>query len=137
MTEDRVSTSLTIEAFPDKVWRILTTDRSAWWPEMEFDAAPGAPLVETWVENGVSLQAQGAVTAAEPPHLLAFQWTEPSWTRDLTVRVRLVAVGENTEVTITEQGFVSAGTPPTLPSQHEAGWRHHLQELRKAVLGGD
>lgn len=100
---------------------------------MDFEAAVGAPLLETWTECGVILHARGVVTAVEPPLFLAFDWTEPSWSGSLSVEVRLIPNGESTEVTIIEQGFLRAGTPLTLPAQHEAGWREHLRQLSDAV----
>ncbi|PRZ17842.1 SRPBCC family protein [Nesterenkonia sandarakina] len=133
MTADRVTISLPIPAAPESVWQALTLARSAWWPGMDFEASPGAPLHETWTEDGVTRHARGVVTAVEPPLLLAFDWTEPSWSGHLSVEVRLIPDGESTEVTITEQGFQRAGTPPTLPAQHEAGWHQHLRQLSEAV----
>lgn len=50
--------------------------------------------------------------------------------------IRLAAAGAGTEVMLTESGFATAGTPPTLPAEHAEGWRYHLQRLRRVSETG-
>lgn len=129
---DSVSVAHVIAATADVIWRALTVDRADWWPDLRFDAAAGAPLVETWIEAGQQRQAHGVVTRCEEPELLAFRWREDGWSAPLEVTFRLDARGSATSVTITETGFRYAGVPPTLADEHEEGWRYHLMQLARA-----
>lgn len=133
MGADRISVALTIGAAPERIWHALTAGRSAWWPEMVFDAMPGATLVETWVENGTAFQATGTVVTVQAPHLLEFEWSEPEWQGNLTVSIRVTADDHGTRVVVEERGFTSITVPTALVSEHEAGWAYHLNQLRKAV----
>lgn len=137
MAQDPVVVALTIETTVARVWHALTVDRSAWWPEMVFDAIPSATLLETWVEDGETFQATGTVTTIDAPRLLAFEWSEPAWRGSLTVRIRLAPVEHGTEVSITEDGFTRIQAPSTLAIEHEAGWRYHLERLRGASIAAD
>lgn len=85
---DAIEVEARIAASVDAVWRLLTEQRGRWWPDMRFAAAVGAPLVETWEEDGRVLSATGEVTRCEPPVLLAFRWSEAGWARPLDVEIR-------------------------------------------------
>jgi uncharacterized protein YndB with AHSA1/START domain len=132
---DSVTVEMSIGARVEVVWRSLTTERHAWWPEMRFEAVVGAPLVETWIDDGHETSATGKVTHCTEPHLLGFRWIEPGWTHPLDVEMRLVPEGRSTSVTLTETGFAHAGTSPSLPIEHEEGWRYHLTRLKQASEG--
>jgi uncharacterized protein YndB with AHSA1/START domain len=129
---DSVSVAHVVAATPDVVWRALTVDRVTWWPDLRFDAAVGAPVVETWIEAGRQRQAHGVVTRCEEPGVLAFRWREDGWAAPLEVTFRLEPHGAATSVTITETGFRHAGVPPTLADEHEEGWSYHLTRLARA-----
>ncbi|QZN87678.1 SRPBCC domain-containing protein [Cellulomonas sp. C5510] len=118
------------------VWWSLTAGRAAWWPGLHFAPVAGSPLVETWTEDGAPRSATGEVVQCDAPALLAFRWREPEWAHALEVTIRLAAAGTGTEVTLTETGFATAGTPPTLPAEHAEGWRYHLERLRRASETG-
>ena len=47
------------------VWRSLTAEHIQWWPDMQFDAILGAPLHETWAEDGVEHDATGQVVEVQ------------------------------------------------------------------------
>ncbi|MFT4229115.1 MAG: SRPBCC domain-containing protein [Microbacterium sp.] len=134
MLQDRVQATVTIDAGAEVVWEFLTVRRDAWWADMRFEASAGSPLIETWVEEGQQLSATGVVTQCEEPRLLAFSWSEPGWDRPLDVVIRLGG-DDATTVTVTETGFAIAGTPPTLPDEHEHGWHYHLGRLRRVSEG--
>ncbi len=137
MADDQVLVALTVDATIERVWRALTVGRSAWWPDMVFDAVPGASLFETWVEDGETFQASGTITTVDAPHLLEFQWSEPGLRGRLTVCVRLAPVEDGTEVSIAEEGFASIQAPGSLAADHEAGWLYHLERLREAASAPD
>lgn len=133
MTRDTVTVSATINAPRERVWRLLTVDRHVWWPDMRFDAVVGAPLRETWMDGEHEASATGNVTRCDEPRLLAFEWREPRWHRPLEVEIRLTTSGASTVVILTETGFSHAGTAPSLPAEHEDGWRYHLARLTDAT----
>jgi uncharacterized protein YndB with AHSA1/START domain len=122
-----------VDARAERVWHCLTAGRGTWWPEMRFDAVVGSPLVETWIDDGHEASATGTVTGCEAPQLLAFRWIEPAWAHPTEVVIRLDGDEQSTAVTITEAGFRRASTAPSLPDEHELGWRHHLLGLRTAT----
>ncbi|MCO7201995.1 SRPBCC domain-containing protein [Microbacterium sp. CnD16-F] len=132
MVRDSVTAATDIRASVEDVWRCLTVGRSAWWPEMRFDAVVGSLLVETWVEDGRQATAEGTITQCAQPHLLGFCWTESGWEGSLDVVIELVGHGDSTSVRLTESGLSRVGTPHSLPSEHEAGWRYHLARLKRA-----
>ena len=137
MIRDSVTVEMRTDAPLPIVWRFLTAERDAWWPDMRFDAAVGSPLVERWTQDGVQATATGRVTRCDAPHLLAFEWAEPGWNRPLEVVIRLAEVASSTSVVLTETGFASAHTPLSLPDEHEAGWQYHLTRLRRVSEGRD
>jgi uncharacterized protein YndB with AHSA1/START domain len=132
---DAVSATAAIGADADRVWRFLTTERDAWWPDMRFEAVVGAPLVETWIEDGQQRTATGEVAQCEPPRVLAFRWSEASWRHPLDVVISLRTEPDVTVVTITETGFATASTPVALPDEHEEGWRYHLEQMKRVSEG--
>ena len=135
MTDDGVRVTLRIAAGAEAVWHALTVGRSAWWPDMVFEAAVGAPLTESWIEHDERREASGTVTAADRSRLLSFDWREPDWRASTHVSIELAESGAATEVTITETGFADAGTSAALVAEHAEGWRFHLGRLRDACLG--
>ncbi|MFT4220108.1 MAG: SRPBCC domain-containing protein [Microbacterium sp.] len=137
MPRDSVVVKVTIDAAAETVWQLLTVARATWWPEMTFDPRVGSPLVETWIEeDGREASATGVVTRCERPEVLSFRWSEPTWEHPLDVAIRLVETGQSTSVTLAETGFARARTGPSLPDEHEEGWRYHLARLRRASEGG-
>ncbi|MDT3317503.1 SRPBCC domain-containing protein [Microbacterium sp. KSW4-11] len=132
MVGDSLTVVTEIRASVEDVWRCLTVGRSAWWPEMRFEAVVGSPLVETWVEDGRQGVASGSVTHCVEPHVLGFRWSEDGWDGPLDVEIELVGHGDSTSVRLTESGFSGVGTPDSLQSEHEAGWRYHLARLKSA-----
>jgi len=102
---------------------------------MRFEAVVGSPLVETWIDEGHQASARGRVIHCDGPQLLGFRWIEPSWDHPLDVMIRLAAEGRATAITLTETGFSRAQTSPSLPDEHEQGWRYHLTRLKRASEG--
>ncbi len=87
------------------------------------------------MEEGVQATATGSVTRCEEPSLLAFEWTEPSWSGPLDVVIRLTTERSFTVVTLTETGFSRAQSSLSLPDEHEEGWHYHLTRLKRASEG--
>ncbi|MEH3088603.1 MAG: SRPBCC domain-containing protein [Microbacterium arborescens] len=135
MSRDALTVQVQVAALPERVWEMLAVDRAGWWPDLVFEPAVGAPLVESWLADGRRQTATGTVTRCEPPSRLVFVWREPSWSDDLAVDVEIIASGGRTTVSLTESGFVGAGSPPELLDAHEDGWRYHLARLRRVSEG--
>ena len=133
-SQDAARAAVHLTATPEHVWRLLV-DRSAWWPELEFDAVAGSPLRETWTDSGRTLEAIGRVLAVDAPTRLSFEWTEPVWGTSLTVTVTVTPTAEGAEVVVTERGFVGILAEEALRLEHEAGWREHLGRLQDACSG--
>lgn len=102
---------------------------------MRFEAVVGAPLIETWIDDGREASATGRITRCDEPQLLGFNWTEHGWDHPLDVLIELVTHGPSTSVTLTESGFSRARTPCSLSAEHEQGWRHHLTRLKRMSEG--
>lgn len=124
-----------IDAPVEVVWRFLTVERGAWWPDMRFEAVVGSPLRETWIEDGRESSATGRITRCDEPQLLGFSWTEQGWDHPLDVVIEIVMLGQSTSVTLTETGFSRARTPHSLPAEHEEGWRYHVARWKRASEG--
>ena len=86
------------------VWRSLTDKHMQWWPDMQFDAVPGAPLHETWAEDGVEYHATGHVVEVQDRAVFTFEWSEPSWPSPLLVRFELRQIGCGTQISVWECG---------------------------------
>jgi uncharacterized protein YndB with AHSA1/START domain len=127
-----VTVETSVRAPVETVWRLLTVERDAWWPEMRFEPVVGAPLVETWTEDGRPASASGTVTRCDEPHLLEFRWRESGWRAPLEVTIRISSGSHSTSVTLHESGFSRAQTPSSLADEHEQGWLYHLERWRRA-----
>lgn len=129
--DDEARASLVVAAPASAVWRALL-DRRTWWPELAFEPVVGAPLLETWTEDGRILHATGHITAVDQEQRLAFEWTEPGWLAHLSVVITLMTVPGGTEVAVRESDFTSITAPCGTRGDHEEGWRHHLDRLSDA-----
>lgn len=131
MLRDSITVATHIDAPVDVVWRLLTRDRNAWWPEMQFTAEVGGALRETWTEDGRLFHATGTVTRCDERERLDFSWVEPGWSHPLEVVIRLASERGSASVTLTESGFATAHCSPSLPDEHSEGWGHHLARLKR------
>ena len=111
------------------VWRSLTGEHIQWWPDMQFDAVRGAPLDETWAEDGVEHHATGHVVEVQDGAVLTFEWSEPSWTSPLFVRFELERIGYDTRISVWECGFDRIPGSHALRAAHHEGWNYHLARL--------
>ena len=125
---DRVTVRAQVSSTPGAVWRALTTDRAGWWPELRFEPVVGAALEETWTIGDEVFVARGEVLEVSPPHLLVFEWHEPTWAAPLRVRFSIEGA-DPTSVTVTEDGFERLDGGRELRDEHADGWEHHLANL--------
>jgi uncharacterized protein YndB with AHSA1/START domain len=137
---------ISIAASPEKVWKALTDDIGAWWPDATFtggesgkrqfvlEAEPGGRMYESW-ENGGLLW--GTVTTIEPVHLLQVvghtfsNWGGPSasywtWTLEGDESGTVVRFEEDIVGNITEAGV----------EERTTGWTFLFEGALKAHLEG-
>lgn len=132
-----VRMQMVIEATPDVVFPFLTDpDLYARWQGVraELDPRPGG-VYRVWMD-GDSV-ASGAFVEVEPPRLVVFTW---GWEGDAevppgstTVRVELVATGDDTTLTLEHSGLPS----DRAAAMHEEGWRLFTSRLATVATGGD
>lgn len=131
---DRVEVTRRSLASPEVVWHALTDTRAAWWPAMTFDPCPGAPLRETWEEDGVTVEATGFVVTTEPPAQLTFRWTQADWPNGYSsVALQIVADGAGSRITVVETGLAAASGDRANLDAHGHGWRYHLDRLARSA----
>ena len=111
------------------VWQSLTENHTEWWPDMTFEAVRGAPLHETWTEEGVEYHATGRVVEVQDGTVLTFDWREPGWPAPLGVSFELEHIARGTRGSVTERGFDSLPNGHAVSAAHHEGWRHHLARL--------
>ena len=110
------------------VWS-LTGENIQWWPDMQFDAVRGAPLHETWAEDGVEHHATGHVVEVQDGTVFTFEWSEPSWPSPFFVRFELEQIGCGTRISVWECGFERIPSSNALRAAHHEGWKYHLARL--------
>jgi uncharacterized protein YndB with AHSA1/START domain len=113
----------------DAVWRALTEERSAWWPDMQFDTIVGSPLREVWIEEGAEREALGQVVEVTDGRALTFVWSETEWPSPLQVAFVLELTATGTRVSVSETGFLGVPDGNHLREEHAEGWRFHLSQL--------
>lgn len=97
---------------------------------MAFETAPGAPLRETWDEDGVTVEATGFVVTVQPLTQLTFRWTQPDWPNGYsTVAIEIVGDAAGSLVTVVETGLERATGDRANLDSHGRGWRYHLDRL--------
>ena len=125
---DRVTVRAQVSWTPAAVWRAATADRAGWWPELRFEPVVGEALEETWTVGDELFVARGEVLEVSHPHLLVFEWHEPTWAAPLRVRFS-IEDADPTSVTVTEDGFERLVGGRGLRDEHADGWEHHLATL--------
>lgn len=128
-SRDRLVVSADTTAAADVVWRALTEERDAWWPDMQFDAVVGAPLREVWTEDGAQREATGQVIDVSDGRALTFEWSETEWLAPLQVTFVLESTASGTRVSVSETGFRGLLDGDRLREDHAEGWRFHLSQL--------
>jgi uncharacterized protein YndB with AHSA1/START domain len=141
MTELGATSSITIGAPIDEVWKAITTpERIKQWffgVDAESDWEPGSPLIHRGEWQGKPYEDKGEILRIEPPTVLVHtHWSDVSGLPDEPENYQEVtwALSErdgSTELTITERNLPSEETKAV----SEASWKTALTSL-KAVLEG-
>jgi uncharacterized protein YndB with AHSA1/START domain len=139
MNELGATSSITIDAPVDEVWKAITTPEliKQWFfgVDTESDWEPGSPLIHRGEWQGKPYLDKGEILRIEPPTLLVHtHWSDVSGLPDAPENYQEVtwALSErdgSTELTITERNLPSEETKAV----SEASWKTALTSL-KAVL---
>ncbi|GII54780.1 hypothetical protein Pth03_31690 [Planotetraspora thailandica] len=128
--------SIAVAAPARAVWQAIADPelRSRWWPGMELDPVVGGRFTERWTdEHGREVVTTGVVIEAVEDRLLALIWADEGWQTTTMVEVRLGESGGVTRVGVRHTGWDGLPDPEILAAKHRAGWREHLNDLRRAV----
>ena len=141
MTDLELTTSVTIEAPIEQVWKAITDPGliKQWFfgVDTETDWRVGGPLVHRGEYQGTPYEDKGTVLTFEPPRLLRHtHWSSASGLPDAdehyqTVSCSLSEVEGATRLTITEINLPSEDAAKT----SEQGWAAALEQLRQLLEG--
>jgi uncharacterized protein YndB with AHSA1/START domain len=136
------STSVSIDAPVEQVWRAITTPDliKGWFFGVDTRSSwtVGGELVHTGELNGRPYEDKGVIVRIEPPTLLEHtHWSPMAGRPDRsenyeTVTYRLVDVGGTSEVTVSEVDLPSEEAK----RMSEQAWRSALDALKDQCEGG-
>lgn len=122
--------SVTISTSIQKVWETLISP-SVWWDDVILEPKTGGAFEERWGDS----VTRGVIAAFEPPKKLELTWRDEDWPSDTSVRFLLTAHENTTTVELVHAGWdiFSKAEASQLISDHIAGWKSHLQDLKRAA----
>lgn len=137
MTEPMVVLSEHIAAPIERVWACLTDRRAIrrWFgPHMRLDARPGGWFTEVWRDGVRTVTTTGRVLHITPPSSLVLSWRDEDWSADTKVSITLDPLDQSTHLRLVHSGWLTLGAEAlALAEAHRAGWRIHLESLRRFV----
>jgi uncharacterized protein YndB with AHSA1/START domain len=140
VTEQRPETvvdeSVVIAAPAHRVWQgvVVAETRAGWWEYLRLDATVGGRFEERWRDgDGQEMITSGVVTDLIGDQLLVLQWADEHWPTTTRVEIRLEETGSATKVRVQHTGWDQLPAGVTLAEEHRAGWRLHLDNLRRCV----
>jgi uncharacterized protein YndB with AHSA1/START domain len=77
----------------------------------------------------------GEVTEVVIDRLLVLSWADDDWPTTTRVEIRLADIGGTTLVRLLHAGWEALPDGAALAEEHRAGWRLHLDNLRRCVEG--
>ncbi len=123
-----------VPAPPERVWDAIVDDarRGAWWSYLRLDARPGGRLEERWTDAlGAEVVTSGEVVDAVPLRGLRLTWADEGWPAATVVDISLEPCPAGTAVTVRHTGWDRLPGGDALAAAHAAGWRAHLDDLRR------
>jgi uncharacterized protein YndB with AHSA1/START domain len=134
-----------LDAPRERVFRMLSApaELTRWWgphgfttPEVDVDLrVGGAYRFAMQPPDGALFHLSGEFLEIDPPGRLAytFRWEEPDPDdRETVVRLSLVAVGDATQVSLSQGGFATEARL----ALHTGGWTESFERLREQVDSG-
>jgi hypothetical protein len=136
-----VFVSLRVQATPQEAFDVFTLEIGAWWKPnglfqltprgdgmLRFEPGEGGRLVSA-LPNGKLFEI-GRITAWRPGEMLAFTWSQATFTPEQCthVEVRFEPVGQETRITVEHRGW------DTIPQAHVArhGFPLGVFQMRRA-----
>lgn len=131
-----VKETCVVAAAGDRVWRAVVDreERARWWPDLDLEAVPGARVLEWWADDdGAPQLTRGEIVSVVEGRLLRLRWADEGWVASTDVELLLDDAAGGTRVTVRESGWQRQPDGAMLAEQHSAGWRMHLEHLRRHV----
>jgi uncharacterized protein YndB with AHSA1/START domain len=136
--EPLVDESILIAAPAYQVWRAIVVAelRADWWSYLDLDATVGGLFEERWTDGGgQEMLTSGTVTEVVVNRVLVLSWADSDWSTTTRVEVRLAQTEGTTLVRLLHAGWEALPDGAALCRGHQAGWRMHLDNLRRYVEG--
>lgn len=132
---DAIDLKVQLPTSPDDTWELLTypTHLGAWFgPHIRLDAKPGGEFRETWSQGGRELVTHGRITEFRRPTAIAWTWADEDWPHS-TLLTLTIRAHDGSLVELRHSGWDAFGAPDgdELRAAHEAGWRGHLESLKR------
>ncbi len=144
--EDTITFEEVLAAPIDQVWGHILHDRSAWWPQLEFEPRSGATLKDqwtsgsagrpAWIATGIVLGIDENGTADNPDaKQLRFRWAQPGWGAETRVSITVEPgpAGGDTKLTIVETDFIQLARGIEQVQRNHRDWESHVTDLKKAL----
>ena len=127
MTDMTIRKSIRVERPRDIAFRVFCEEMAQWWPhgfsedsKMALEPRLGGRLYESRTDG--SEYEIGRITTYEPPAVVAFSWTAPSWDVATQVEVRFIADGDATLVQLEHRGWEQNAKAAETHKNYNNGW---------------
>jgi uncharacterized protein YndB with AHSA1/START domain len=127
MTDMTIRKSIRVERPRDIAFRVFCEEMAQWWPhgfsedsKMALEPRLGGRLYESRKDG--SEYEIGRITTYEPPAVVAFSWTAPSWDVATQVEVRFMADGDATLVQLEHRGWEQNAKAAETHKNYNNGW---------------
>jgi uncharacterized protein YndB with AHSA1/START domain len=131
-----VTETVVVPAPLERVWEAFVDAgrREAWWSYLRLDGRPGGRVEERWTDTtGREVVTSGRVLEAVAPTRLRMSWADEGWPAATEVEVELAPCPSGTRVTVRHSGWERLPEGEALAAAHAAGWRAHLDDLRRVL----
>ncbi|MGI9484488.1 MAG: SRPBCC family protein [Geminicoccaceae bacterium] len=134
--KDYIELNVALSVAPEEIWELITEQRhlEAWFgPHVSLDARLGGAFREVWSQDGRQIVTSGQVEQFEPPRRIVWSWADDDWPVSTQLALELRKGPAGTSLQLYHAGWNASECPrgDELRDAHEAGWRHHLQNLER------
>jgi uncharacterized protein YndB with AHSA1/START domain len=133
--KDAITLEVQLSTPPATTWDVLTapTHLKAWFgSHIRLDAKLGGEFRETWSQGGRKIVTQGRITDFRPPAAIAWTWADEDWPETTLLTLTIHPINGSL-VKLNHSGWskFDASLGEELRAAHEAGWRGHLESLKR------